>query len=518
LNPEASSAALGMAQARQTDASGDEPSLSQGLDPVAEAQQKALTILAGLLFESPEDEQLRRGSQPAALRAMTLPSVGSSRQADYGRILLHLGQLIDFQTNRQYAEAVEELRQAVAAGLQEPAAYFDLGYLESQNEHWEAALQALEQAMKSPDFTLSSRLLMAMALYEMGQLKQASILCLEALRLADASTVPADQSEDLLQLYDAVIEAYSQVPEAETDGQVVENIAGMLMSKEWRQNLQRARQQLPAQPSGSPAAPLAEMFIQSRSNQVVESLAIINRLARAGNLEAAMDEAYYALLFAPTYLPLHSYMGELLLKQDRLPEAVAKLLIVARTYSIRGESARAIHLYRRVIELAPMELAARSCLIDQLLGLGRKEEVAAEYLAFAHVYYDMADLDMARKVLADALRFAQQSRLDLECRVKILHSMADIDLQSLDWRQAVKIFEQVLLLKPGDEKARAKLVELNFRLGQEAQAQAALDQTITYLVNAGQRAKAVKFLEDLLSEGLDRPVIHQRLAELRSRK
>ncbi|HEX9028133.1 MAG TPA: tetratricopeptide repeat protein, partial [Anaerolineales bacterium] len=142
------------------------------------------------------------------------------------------------------------------------------------------------------------------------------------------------------------------------------------------------------------------------------------------------------------------------------------------------------------------------------------ENALSEYLKLADVYYDLADLEMARKSFTDALRLAQQTRVDRSWRVQILHRMADIDLQSLDWRQALRIFEQIRTLQPDDQKARLSLVELNFRLGQEPQALGELDNYLAYLINAGQREQAVVFVEGLKNENPERCSVRQRLAEL----
>ncbi len=63
--------------------------------------------------------------------------------------------------------------------------------------------------------------------------------------------------------------------------------------------------------------PLAEMLTEATSGQLVESLAKVNQLARANKLLTAMEEAYYALKFAPTYLPLHICIGDLLVQENR---------------------------------------------------------------------------------------------------------------------------------------------------------------------------------------------------------
>jgi tetratricopeptide (TPR) repeat protein len=516
--PSGGSAPLRMARVRSMDTPA-EPAPIQELDPVAEARRRALTILAGLLFDIPEELP----AEPAPRRGLgVLVRDAGSRLAkgagagvqDRARIFLHLSQVVDLQTQGQPAQAIEELERAVEAGLDHPAAHFDLGLLYAENGRLDEALHSLGTAVKHPDFNLGGRLLLGKVLGQLGRWKEAAIEYLEALSLVDAAVVLTDQAEDLRMLYEPIIETQRGLPAGEDHRALCENIAALLVRPAWREALAEARQQLPITAAGGVPIPFAEILTQSRSNEVVESLSRINRLASSGYLRSAMEEAFYALQHAPTYLPLHVYMGELLLKQDRLPEAVSKLLMAAQTYAIRGETRRAIDLYHRVIALAPMDLNARSRLLELLVGLGWTEEALNETLALAEVYYDQADLDLARKTLAEALQLAQGPRIDRTWRARILYRMADIDLQRLEWRQALRLYEQIRNLQPDEEKARLKLVELNFRLGQESQALTELDHYLAYLVTAGQAGKAAAFLEGLIRENIDQPQVRRRLGEV----
>ncbi len=97
--------------------------------------------------------------------------------------------------------------------------------------------------------------------------------------------------------------------------------------------------------------------------------------------------------------------------------------------------------------------------------------------------------------------------------VRILDRMGDIDLSRLDWRQALRIFEQICELDPSHEKARSNLIDLNLRLGQEAAAAESLDIHLENLVNAGQASEALTLLEDLAREYPGKQALHARLAE-----
>ena len=224
-----------------------------------------------------------------------------------------------------------------------------------------------------------------------------------------------------------------------------------------------------------------------------------------------MEEAFYALDYAPTYLPLHLDIGELLLQLDRHHEAIEKFDAVAHTYNMRGELGRAIDLYRRVIKLSPIEINARNRLIKLLVEHGQLKEAIAEYQSLAEVYYNMADLNEARQTYLDAYQLAQEKIMNREIKAQILRSIADIDLQSLDWRQALEIYEQVRRLKPDDPKVRIHLVDLNFHLSKNDQAIIEVDDFLRFLIKRGEKDQAVEFLKELIGEYPDKAILQQRM-------
>lgn len=484
-------------------------------NPIDDARQRALSQLAGLLFDQSEEDSnpaARRGLEAIVQGAVQAVSSGP-RQYDRTQIMLHLSQAVDLQSHGEDEQASEELGRAMNAGLSHAAAYYDLGFLYLKSEKYEDGIGLLQRAMGHPDFAVASHLLLGQAYHKLDHLQEAATEFLEALKLADAQMVPADQAEELRQLYDPLIEVQDQQT-AEYHRQVCQNISEMLVKPNWQENLLRARQQLPRQPAGSPPVPLAEILTESRGGKVVESITKIHQLARAGYHRAAMEEAFYALQHAPTYLPLHTFIGELLLQQDRVQNAVEKFNVVAQSYSSRGEPRRAIEIYRKIVDLAPMDMQSRESLISQLLAMGQPDAAVLEYMNLADVYYSQADLASARKTYMEAMRMAQQSNVDRAVKVKILHRVADIDMQSLDWRKALRIYEQIRSLQPGDEKSRTSIIELNFRLGQSLPAITELDDYLSFLISSKQKDQAILFLENIAAENPKVPQVHRRLAEL----
>ena len=511
LRPKGGTGPIAMAQVKQLDQ--PKKQAASGLDPIAEARQKALTRLAEILFEYSTDDgaavQARRGLQ-ALMRGTGKLSLESNEQS---KVVLHLGQAIDSQSKGKDAQAAEELEHALEAGFNHPALYFDLGLLRSTGDRMETALRHLTHAVKHNDFGLAARLLMGQITQKMGRLQQASIEYLEALKLADAAVVPAEYSDEIRQMYEPLIEAQSAQNDEVALKRLCDNINEMLMRKDWRDYLYRAREQMQKQQEGDMLMPLADVILQAQSSQVLESINLINQLARAGKLRSAMDEAFHAIMFAPTYLPLHSLMGDLLVRENHTQEAIAKFTAVATAYSVRGESAQAAKILKRVVQLAPMDMTARSKLIDQLAARGQVEDAIREYIELADTYYRLAELDMARKTYTNALRFVQQANAERQWNVHILHRMADIDMQRLDWKQALRVYEQIRTLRPDDEGARKSLIELNLRMGQAAQASAELESYLSYLQTSNNRARAVPFIEELLTERPNDSTLVRNLAQ-----
>jgi tetratricopeptide (TPR) repeat protein len=259
------------------------------------------------------------------------------------------------------------------------------------------------------------------------------------------------------------------------------------------------------------------VILQAQSSSVLESMHRINHLARIGSLRSAMDEAYYAMQYAPTYLPLHMLMGDLLVQENHDADAIMKYSVVAHAYSVRGEASQAIKILRRIIQLAPMDLGARNRLIDQLIARGQVDEAIREYLELAAIYYRLADLNMARKTYTVALRVVQQGNANRDWNAHILQRMADIDLQRLDWKQALRVYEQLRTIAPDDSAARSQLVELNLRMAQTDKALSELESYVTHLESQNKGDVAVLFLEDLLNDHPDQPLLKRAYAMQLSR-
>jgi len=484
------------------------------LDPVGEATEQALAILAGMLFEDGVEVDVPSESRQGLGALMRGAERFTPRKADRGRFMLHLARTLELKTQGDLAQSASELERAVAAGLNHPAAHYYLGHLLFEQKRYDSALRSLERAVKSPPFALSSRLLMGQIFLNRGRLKESAHEYLNALHLAEIQVLPGEITPELDQRYAALIEAQGQSIDENINQRLCTSVQDLLIRPGWRSHLQSVRQQLLDGGDDRSPVPVGEILIQGHGNRLVESLAEIKRLVDAGHLPAAVEEAFFALDHAPGYLPLHVSIAELLLQGGLVQDAVLKLLVVAQSYAMRGETQQAIDLFQRTAKLAPLDPTPHRYLSEHYRSLGQIENVLQEQITLADIYYNLADRPTAVKTLNEALRLAQRSHSGIELQVEILHRLADMDVQGLEWRQALKVYEQIIAINPGDERARSHIIELNFRLGQEARAKEEIDAFATYLVEREGPNVAIEFLEALIVEYPKQTFIHQRLAEL----
>ncbi len=429
--PSGTNAPVRMANVREMEKLSSSDEVIQ-LDAVEEARQKALIQLAALLFEQAEEPEAepstRRGLNALTHGAATIFGGGGG---DSAKIILHLGQAIDSATHNDENQAITELERALELGLRSPAAQFALGAM-CLNHDSDKSLRYLSEAVKHPDYALGSSLLLAQINLQNDQLVEAAVNYMRALSLADAAVVPAEQAEELLVMYEPLIDAQA----SETDPAALKSVCGAISAQlqrpDWRSFLRMARKNQPPQAPNSPPMPVAEMLLESRSGTVVETIGRVRELSTQGLIQTAMEEAFFALQLAPTYLPVHVEIGELLAKEGRQDEAVSKFLIVADLYNARGESARGVRLLRRILEIAPMNLMVRERLVHLLVAQERVEEAMQEYMVLADSFYRLAELEKARQTYLAALKVAQQSKNNRTWGVEILTKVADIDMQRLE--------------------------------------------------------------------------------------
>jgi tetratricopeptide (TPR) repeat protein len=488
-----------------------EKELEGPADPEEEAMQDALGLLAGIILATPSaDSGDGRRSKAKSRRSRLGTGKISGRKLP--EISRHLSTGIELISRGHKRGAARVIQLALESGADSPPVRFVMGLLLKDIGDHTNAREHLIASLGEPRLALGANLALGRLARAREDMEEAAHFLLEALRMADTLSVGSEQTEQLNRLYES-IKATQTDTEAKGVTRIVENALRFLSGPEWLKRIRSTRKQLETQQEGEEVVPIAEMLVVGGSDRAILAMERIDELVERGQHTTAMEEAMLALSRSPGYLPLHARMAEMMIHGGRVDEGVKKLITIGETHAARGEHERSAEVMATVLKHAPVNLEIRERLIAHLMSIGRLHEALEHYLEMAELYKQMAQSDEARQALAEALELAQSTGADKERLKQILHEMGDIDLARLDLRKGVEVYGEIRKLDADDEIARANLVDLNLRLGEEAKAAKELDGYLDLLVRKGQSAKALDTLEKLVGDHPGKQALHARLAE-----
>lgn len=485
-------------QSPQLEAPAREPEPEITDDPIAEALQRSLEIMAQTIFE----EDMVQAQQAQSSRRdlgdlLDGNGSGSGLEGDDSMLKLHVSQAIELQTAERTGEAAEELKKAVDLGYEHPAAFYNLGYLYYKAGRLESAMRNLRRSVANSEFGLGSRLLLARIKKEKEIWEEASKEYLEALRIADTKLANLEERDDLQQLYEAMIDDLEKEEEQEAHVQMANHIDGLLVREDWRQVIKSHRAQAD---EDDDLLPVVDELVESRRNKVISAHREVKKLSQDGYFGAAMERAFLALRDAPTFLPLHITIGDLLLEQGEQSAAVRKYLAVADVYKVQEKLERALALYKKAIDLAPLNIEVRKRYIDILEGYGQKDQALREYVNLADVYYSLAELESSRETYQRALELISAVPHEKDWKKTILNRMADIDIQRLDWDSSLEVFKELRELYPEDSENSKQIVELYYRLDEPRKAGHEMERFVSVHDPEADQDKIIRYFEELKEE------------------
>ena len=475
----------------------EEEEVAERGSPVETARQKALAHLAEAFFDEKPPQ-----TGPLVLRPISKAQVDAL-----------ISKAINCQTTGDAEEAIVCYEKVLQGGVVDPAVNFNLGLLYQQQLRFEDAIAQFEQAAEEPEYRLGSLFALGECHRALGNTHQSLQYFLEVLKTVDLETVPPDQADDLIRLYDDLARAYTAEDKLDQAVEFVDTLIAFLSQKDWEDKVAQAREQLDELTRGGPVLSLAEVLAVPGSEQILRSLSLAQEYQRRGWGYTALEELYHAIGLAPTFLLIHQEMGQILAGIGRADLAVAKFLTIANTYRVRGNLPYAMMMYEQALRLEPMNTAVRTHLIDLLVANGEIDKALEHYMALGDSYYQLAQLETARETFSEALKLAPQGSPERNWTVRFLHRIGDIDMQRVDWRKAVEVYERIRDLAPDDEKARLTLVDLYYRFNQPHKAVRELDDLLRFYKEGSKAQKVIPLLEDLVEQRPDDIPLRARLAQ-----
>jgi tetratricopeptide (TPR) repeat protein len=322
---------------------------------------------------------------------------------------------------------------------------------------------------------------------------------IEAVQWVDTSlAVDSAEMSELDSTYRSLLKSITSRSE-EALAAINRRFLRMLEGKDWKQRISETRRQIEEIMREQGAEGAVDILEATRGDELSDSVARIDRYIRNGLLTLAMDEAHRAIEFSPNYLPVHLRSAEIMMREGRVRQAINKYNTVAKTYLVRGENDRAAAILTQVLEMAPLDISTRESLIELLEAEERWPDVVDQYMDLADTYHQLGNFEAARDTFSIAEKASQRTSAPPDKIVRIKHRMADIDQMRLDFRRAIRNYEEIIQLEPNDERAYRMLVDLNYRQGNQIEAIRHLDHLLSLYAHKRQVNKITQLLEELVT-------------------
>jgi tetratricopeptide (TPR) repeat protein len=442
---------------------------SDPLGPMGEAMSLALNQLAAFIMEG----------NALDVATDTLAAMEAQRQNDPERAIV------------AYQRAENRLKH--------PALRLNLGVLLVLHNQSSDAIKPLNEVINHPQFNAGALHALGTAYFKNARQRDACRYLLQSLQVVDTNlTLDPDEAAELTLTYSSLQNALSGAND-EVLKNVNQRFIQLLQGKDWKQRVADTRRQLDETMREQGAKGVIDILSAVRGDKLTESVAQIDRYLRRGMLTLAMDEAHRTIEFSPYYLPIHTRMAEIMMREGRVRQAIQKYNVIAKTFLARAENDRAAAILTEVLEMAPLDVSVRESLIDLLEAEERWDEVLDQTIDLADTHHQLGNFDQSRETFAASERMANRISAPVDKMVRIKHRLADIDTLRLELRRAQKTYEEIITLAPDDERAHRMLVDMNYRQGNQIEAIRRLDKLLSIYARNKQINRITQLLEELVT-------------------
>lgn len=470
----------------------DEEDGTQGT-PTEQAQKRALEDLAQSIFS--EDKPKPQGM--------------SEMEAS-----LLISQALDAQTKGDLVAAQDAYEKLLKAQVYMPSIAFNLGLIYKEQMRFAEAIAQFEGLRTHPEYVMGCNYALGECYQAQGKFDIALKYFLETLKIIDLNTIQHEQADDLIRVYESLAQNLVSTGEAERVKKLSHTLVDFLGQRGWEEELLKARKRLDGLARSGPVLSLAEIVSLPESEHVLRSVALSQEYMRRNKPYKALEELFFTIGKAPSYMPLHHLLGTFMMDNGKIDEAVDKFRMIAHTYEIRNQANHALATYQQILVLAPLDIKVHQRTIELLIQSGNIDKALDQYLQMADAYYQLAQSDRARETYAEALKLAPRGSAGKNWEVRIRHRMADMDMQRLDWLGAIKSYEEILRIEPDDERAYLGLMRLYPRTGRAHLGINTLDKLLKHYLSSKKAQKALAILEELVQEDEDNMALRARIAQL----
>ena len=487
--------------------------LASEQSPLAGATREALGRLAEIIFEAQNQEPVATKDLAAFDRGHQDQSEDARPMADRQQIGTLIGHAIDYQTRGILDKAIDAYHGALELGADYAEIPFSIGVLYYKAMSYDKAIAYLKDSAQVPRYALASHFALGQCYRAEGQLEEALQSYLKLL-YALSSEKGASDAEGILQLYSSLIGSHGKVKNQGRAIAFIDALSNFLTGKGWEQRLQQAHEHIKNLATSDVSISLADIVEVSGSRLVLEGLQRSQSYLKQGWPMAAIEECYYILDVAETYLPIHTHLAEIFIQQNKMDQAVAKLSAIASTYEIRGDANQAIATYQRILDLVPLDVAVRPKLISLLTSRGQIDEAIEQHVALADAYYHRIQADKALEKYQEALALAPRGSTERLWPIVLRKKIIQLYSQRLDWNRASAIYEEIKQLGGLSEEEQQELVELYYKASKTGRAEAELDEIIGRLRAERRYPEALDLLKGLVEMRANEVGLRKRTARL----
>ncbi len=426
----------------------------------------------------------------------------------------YLAKALDAQSKGEIDQALYYYKLTLDAGVDNPDIHFNLGLIYKEKFLLDEAMAHLQKALQHEPLALGAHLALGECFRLKGQLKEAFYHFFEALKIVDLSTLDRANADEVTRIYKALAESFVVQGNKERALEYINSLLSFFSSRGWEDKVRELREYIKAVEEEGIAPSLAEILETSSPEFTFRTLVLSQELIRRGLLRAASEECMRGLVYSPFYLPLHIQLAEILIRQNRIEEAVQKYMLIAQLYELNGIHRRVVEILQRLIKLNPIDINLRAKLINAMVRYGQIEEALEQNLQLAEILYEMADIKGAIESYRHALTLSTRLPDGNKYKGLILSKLFELYTQTMHWKEAIKVGESLKEVQPDNLEIRRRLIHLYGRLGMKDEEMREISQT-TELLREKEGTRGVEaFLKSLVEENPKDPYLRRTLANL----